>query len=412
MKSYPKHLIEGAIAGNKDDFAKLLESCMRDIVYFATLHSNRQDAEDIAQEVAIILQKKIHTLSDPDRFPKWLLVVTRNACVSYLRKGYKSKNDVEYEEYMAQEAVSVEGMEFLPETYVENKELCKIVIEEIDKLSRNQKICLSYYYLQEFKRADIVEATEFSPEQVTTALYDGKRTLKQRLEKRLGETLVFSVVPVGTVPAMARAFQELQMEVVPTEWCEQILRASLDKLGAMGTTPVNGMSNTVKFCVGAGICTVVTVGVISTVLFLGNDTPQSEVIPPLPIVDAGIDVDEEEYPEEPVLEEQEEPQQDTWVIRTVADMIGETEANVLEGFVDHVDSREAWQEFVERIGAEEHVRADEYQRTYVTYILEKQNKRLLLAEYDPGDGEIRVIYLFGDIDEPVERMAEIILRFR
>ena len=92
-------------------------------------------------------------------------------------------------------------------------------------------------------------------------------------------------------------------------------------------------------------------------------------------------------------------------------MIGEDEANVLEELIDDVSDPEEWRAFIERIGAEEHMRANELNSTYITYILEKQNKRLLLAEHDSGNGEIRVLYLFGDRDEPVEKIARIILRF-
>jgi len=240
VKSYPKPLIQGAIGGSKEDFSKLLECCIKDIIYLATLHSNQQEAEDIGQEVAIILQRKIHTLSDPNRFSQWLSTVVRNASISYMRKGYKLKNNVELEEWMEQERgkvdkYSMEGMEFLPEKYVEDQELCSIVIEEIDKLPKTQKICLSYYYLQEFKRADIVEVTQFSPMKVSNALRDGKKKLRDALERRLGDTLVFSMIPVGTVPTLARVFQELQTAMVQPESCEQVLQASLARLALTET---------------------------------------------------------------------------------------------------------------------------------------------------------------------------------
>ena len=411
MKVYPNPLIKGAMGGNKEDFSQLLECCMRDVIYLAALHSNQQDAEDIAQEVAIILQRKIHTLSDPNRFSQWLSTVVRNASISYMRKSYKSKNNVELEVWMESEEGKVdqyntERMEFLPERYVEDTELCNIVMEEIGKLPKSQKICLSYHYLQEFKRSDIVEVTEFNPAQVANALYNGKKTLKQRLEKRLGETLVFSVLPVGALPGLSRVFQRMQAEMVPMEWCEHVLEASLagsavaaaSSAGA-GSASSTGMSTVTQVCIGIAACAAVTVGVAGTVWFLGSETPAVDEIYPPTVIEQ----------EEPITIV--EPSQDIGEIRTIVDMIGQQEADVLEQFVNHVEDVDEWRAFLERIDAEEYERAHEYRDTYVIYILEKQNKRLLLAEHDSGDGEIAVLYLFGSRDEPVEIMARIILRF-
>ena len=413
MKSYPNPLVEGAIAGNREDLSKLLECCMKNVLYMTQLYSNRQDAEDIAQEVAITLQRKIHTLSDPDRFAQWLSVIVRNASFNYMRKNHKLKNNVELETYMERDEFfdkfSVDKVEFLPEQYVEDAELCKIVTEEISKLPKNQKICLAYHYLQEFKRADIAEATGFTPEQVTTALYGGKKTLKKRLEERLGNTLVFSMAPVSAIPAMARAFQAMQEEMVPMEWCEQVLQASLESIAGMGCAGATGMSTVTKCLIGAAVCcTAVVVGVASYNLLSGDETPAETVSPP---AISTMQNQEDMSPTFTQDEELDEPTQEEREIRTVADMIGEEEADILEGFLDHVDNLEEWRAFLERIDTREYGRASEYQNTYITYILEKQNKRLLLAEHDPGDGTIQVIYLFGDREEPVEGIARIILRF-
>ena len=423
-KHYPKALIEGAIAGNRDDFAKLLESCIRDITYLAQLYVDRQDAEDITQEVAITLQRKIHTVTNPDHFFKWLSVVVRNTSVSYMRKQNKYKDDVELTEYMEasehSDSFTAKGVEFLPERYVEDAELLSIVMDEIDQLPKRQQVCLSYHYLYEFKRADIVEVTEYDKEQVASALYMGKQTLKKRLEKRLRTTLVFSYVPVGITPVMTRVFEKMQDAIAPKEFCEQLYLTCLEQLDMSGmghmsgvteVIPEKGMSIVTKCCIGTAI-TAVTAGIIGVAVISGREIPPPETNTP-PAVISQTEQDDDLFT--PDLSEEEnseaEPLQDIWEIRTVADMIGDMEAYILEDFVEETGDPEDWWAFVERIGAKEYDRSMGYRHTFVIYILEKQNKRLLLAEYDPGDGDIRVLYLFGDRDEPVEAMTRIVLRF-
>ena len=55
MEEKQKQLVAGAIAGNKGDLEKLLNHYMKDIFYLAAFYSDRQEGEDIAQNVAIII---------------------------------------------------------------------------------------------------------------------------------------------------------------------------------------------------------------------------------------------------------------------------------------------------------------------------------------------------------------------
>ena len=396
MDPRQKALIEGAMAGHKDDLEALLKYCMRDMLHMAILHSNRQEAEDIVQEVAIVLYKKIKTLSNPYSFRPWLSMVIRNASIDHMRKIYKTRDKVDYEEDLEQVELIADNIEFLPEKYVENDELRSIIIEEINVLPKMQEICLSYYYLQEFKRSDIAKATGLSPRQVSSALNYGKQTLKKRLEQRFGKNFAYSTVPVGTIPALARVFEAKRDEMVSMEWCEQMCQTVSSKLnGAELTSRGNTITTTVVACT---VCAIVA-GV--AVYMLYPDGGQEPYEPP-PVIEIQPEVDD--LP--PVESEESESE-----IRTVADMIGEDEAENLEWYVDNGMTLEEWDGFVERIRATFDRQGTSVRNTYTIYLLEKQNKRLLLARQESPEGQIRIRYLFGDRDEPEEIMAGIILLF-
>jgi RNA polymerase sigma-70 factor (ECF subfamily) len=62
---------------------------------FTYIHSkinNREDAEDILQNVFVKMQSNIDTLSDKEKIQNWLYRITRNAIIDYYRmKGNKKK---------------------------------------------------------------------------------------------------------------------------------------------------------------------------------------------------------------------------------------------------------------------------------------------------------------------------------
>jgi len=410
QKKLVRELAKGAMTGQKDSLEKLLDYYMKDILYFATLHSNGQEAEDIAQTVALTVCEKIHTLSKPDCFVTWLSVIVRNTSIQHMRKAHKSSGDVDLEVYMEQNAEKFHGknMEFLPERYVENAEFREIIVKEINQLPKNQRLCLAYYYLHELKRSEIAEVTGLTPRQVSTGLNYGKQTLKEKLEKRFGTSFVYSVAPVGTIPALAMVFRADQEVLISQELCEQVMRNVVDQLATMHVIPSKG-TYTSPVTLACAATAVVVCGVMVGSVFYGREDAIPEIVSP-PVQE----MVQESYPEVPhveempVMEEVEEERE----IRTVADMIGQEEAERLESFVDSVRDPEEWQQFIVHIGAEEDRVASEPSYTYTTYILEKQNKRLLLAMQEAPDGQIRVTYLFGDREEPMVSMARIVLNFR
>jgi len=407
-------LVERAVAGKKGALEQLLECYMKDIFYLAAFYSDRQEGEDIAQNVAITICEKIHTLSEPASFLKWLSITVRNASMDHMRKISKLLNStVDLGDSMEsnEEVLHIKNTEFLPEEYVEDAELRGIVIEEIEKLPGNQRMCMAYHYLYEMKRSEIAEVTGLTPRQVSTGLNYGKQTLKKKLEERLGTRFVYSVAPITALPVLARVFQADVEAFVSQELCKQIVQDAMKYIGVTSVAPNQGASGaayptTLLSCVAG---TVVVSGVILAVIFSGGESTIEEVASPIQEVITQELVEELYNNEEP--EPVEEPLQDDWEIRTVADMIGQEEADRLEQFVNSVHIPEEWQQFVQRIGVEEDWVAVELNYIYTTYTLEKQNKRLVLAQQKSADGQVRVVYLFGDRDEPVATLAKILLEF-
>ncbi len=80
-------LISRATGGDARAFSTLLERHY-DLIYrlaFRTL-SNKQDAEDVTQDICVSLAKKLSSFHNHSKFTTWLYQVTLNACRDFIRR--------------------------------------------------------------------------------------------------------------------------------------------------------------------------------------------------------------------------------------------------------------------------------------------------------------------------------------
>lgn len=85
-------LVERAASGDRDAFARLIES-RYDFIHAVAWRwcGDRQDAEDVAQDVCIRLATAIRGFRGASRFGTWLYAVTLNAARDQLRKRRRAE---------------------------------------------------------------------------------------------------------------------------------------------------------------------------------------------------------------------------------------------------------------------------------------------------------------------------------
>ena len=134
---------------------------------------NKFDAEDIMMNIFEILPKKImnHNIKN---FKSWLYMVTKNECLMLLRKKGPVTTDL---------------VEVLSSTIDETDQLeikISVLEKEIDLLNDIQKVCIRLFYLERKSYNQIVELTQIDLKQVKSALQNGKRNLRLKLENTDG----------------------------------------------------------------------------------------------------------------------------------------------------------------------------------------------------------------------------------
>lgn len=120
-------------------------------------------------------------------FKGWFHMVVKNHCLMELRK--RKSEDKRKEEFEKDEQLFMEleqDVHQFKETFVENDLEVDKLNDCIAQLKEEQKSCVELFYLQEKCYKDIARVTNFDVKKVKSYIQNGKRNIKNCLEKSIG----------------------------------------------------------------------------------------------------------------------------------------------------------------------------------------------------------------------------------
>ncbi len=142
---------------------------------------NEEDAKDSVQQVFLKVLSEVSKYRI-DYFKSWLYSVAKNLCLMKLRsqqgKIIKPLTD---------ETIQIVA-DHLDNNLLQNEQTLFILEEAIDTLNPEQRQSITLFYLQKNSYHQIAEKTGYSLLQVKSYIQNGKRNLKQLLEKKLKAT--------------------------------------------------------------------------------------------------------------------------------------------------------------------------------------------------------------------------------
>lgn len=139
---------------------------------------NEHEARDCVQQIFL---KSITELSKyrVTYFKSWLYMVARNHCLMRIRDRQVNM-DIDKVQLTAEEMQKQEHLD---------KDKALDVLEEcLQYLGEEQKACVTLFYLQKKSYQEIAGITGYSPTQVKSHIQNGKRNLKNLVQKKLKET--------------------------------------------------------------------------------------------------------------------------------------------------------------------------------------------------------------------------------
>ncbi|HEY9177006.1 MAG TPA: sigma-70 family RNA polymerase sigma factor [Flavipsychrobacter sp.] len=160
-------------------FAALFERYSH-LVYGVCLKylKDTEHAKDATQQIFIKLLEDLRKF-EITHFKAWLYKVARNHCYMILRK----------EEPVVSAENLADNMEFEDEWHQKIKEehFLNELEAAIQELSKEQRICIRYFYLQKMSYAEVARQANYDLNTVKSAIQNGKRNLKIRLAGLLEE---------------------------------------------------------------------------------------------------------------------------------------------------------------------------------------------------------------------------------
>lgn len=132
---------------------------------------NRQDAEDITQEVFEALFHSSKAFESDLHVKNWLIRVTLNRCRSLWRTPWRTKVDLSMED----------TLERIPDTIPFENEEQERLYAALRKLPPKYAQIIHLYYFEELKAKDIAALLQISESLVTTRLKRGRDKLKTLL---------------------------------------------------------------------------------------------------------------------------------------------------------------------------------------------------------------------------------------
>lgn len=172
--------------GDEPTFKKLVEDYQKMVVNTCFgLVNDREDAEDIAQEVFIEVFRSIDRFRSDSKISTWIYKIAINRSLNHIRNNKKRFWFQSFEEAVKNknnplQRITVSQTE-QPEFNVENKQRATLLHEAINRLPKNQKVAFTLSKYEDLSYREISEVMDLSVSSVESLLHRAKKNLQKRL---------------------------------------------------------------------------------------------------------------------------------------------------------------------------------------------------------------------------------------
>lgn len=180
-------LVAESLSGEISAFEELVNRYKNQV--FAIIYrmtGQYQEAEDISQEVFLLVYQKLYQFDPAKKFSPWLYRIAVNTCISSLRKKKKVVS-INFEENLISYKQIDYSHDNSPDTILENKELRQEIQHAISQLNENYRLVIILRYQMDFSNQEIAEIIGTSRENVDVKLHRARKALRKILLQNLGE---------------------------------------------------------------------------------------------------------------------------------------------------------------------------------------------------------------------------------
>jgi RNA polymerase sigma factor (sigma-70 family) len=139
---------------------------------------DEEEAKDAVQQIYLKVITELQKYK-VEYFKSWLYMIAKNLCLMKLREKHHRPSLV------ATEAVAAADDMFSKAGFLEKEKTFTLIEEGMNELNKEQKQCITLFYLQKKSYQEITDFTGFNLQQVKSHIQNGKRNLKLIVEKKL-----------------------------------------------------------------------------------------------------------------------------------------------------------------------------------------------------------------------------------
>ncbi len=171
--------------GQKDNsaFRMLVNRHQQKVVSLALRFTrNRQDAEDIAQDVFFTIWKKAKKFKGDSALSTWIHRITVNTSLNFLRKHKRDKPDYG-DERLASEAAPASSS---PDKSLESEQNKQMLYDALEELPEKYRIPLILNKLEGLSYKEVAETLNLSVPNIETRIHRARKALQEILIKKMG----------------------------------------------------------------------------------------------------------------------------------------------------------------------------------------------------------------------------------
>jgi RNA polymerase sigma factor (sigma-70 family) len=141
---------------------------------------NRQDAEEISQDIFIKAYRSLADFRGDSKFSTWLYTIVRTSCITFLRKKKLDTTSIDNERTLT----TLENRESsFNANIVEQKSRHAMVNAAIRLLSPDDAQLITLFYKGEQSLEEIGKIMSYDPNTIKVKLHRARHRLKEKLEK-------------------------------------------------------------------------------------------------------------------------------------------------------------------------------------------------------------------------------------
>jgi RNA polymerase sigma-70 factor (ECF subfamily) len=172
-----KEIIGKVLRGDKQFFAELVKR-YQDFVFTVALRytNNRQDAEDIAQDVFLKAYRSLAGFRHNSKFSTWLYAITVNTCSSFLRKK-KIETHSMHDDKIFEQLTALD-----PEYNSSQRSNTHLVNKVVGLLHPDDALIITLFYKGEQSVDEVAQILGITINNVKVKLHRARQRLKEKLE--------------------------------------------------------------------------------------------------------------------------------------------------------------------------------------------------------------------------------------